>query len=194
MSLCKNCGQENLEETAFCTNCGTSLQEEPVVEVFEGEVVGQKPKKPVLPTIALILGIVSPALWVLGLLCSWVLPVVLLPINLVLNLIPIVGPLIKSLLDPSKLALFCHIIGILIGIAAIVISIIAAKKMKAIGQKTACPTVGLILGIVGIVLNASSTVIIAIVSFLSAILSILSMLLPQLTSILAGLLSGIPIA
>ena len=161
--------------------------QQPVAEVFEAEVVGQKQKKPVLPTVALILGIASAALFVLSLICSFILPIVLLPVNLVLGIIPVLGPMIQSLLNPSKLALLCNVIGLLGGIAAIVIGIIAAMKMKAIGYKTNFPTIGMILGIAGAVLNAASAVIISIISFLSAVLSILGLVFPQLVNLLANL-------
>lgn len=161
--------------------------QQPVAEVFEAEVVGQKQKKPVLPTVALILGIAAAALFVLSLICSFILPIVLLPVNLVLGIIPVLGPMIQSLLNPSRLALLCNVIGFLGGIAAIVIGIIAAVKMKAIGYKTAFPTIGMILGIVGGVLNAASAVIISIISFLSAVLSLIGMVFPQLINVLSSL-------
>lgn len=124
MSFCPNCGNQNAEGTAFCSNCGTALnaQPAPVAEqpAWEQPAPVAQPAEPAapatLPTGAKIMSIISMACGIAGLVFS-----------------------------------FCYGSGIVLSIAALVLSIMANKQAPMFTNNTMAK-VGKITGIIGIVL------------------------------------------
>ena len=142
--VCKNCGANNVDNSAFCANCGASLQAAPaqnqtytpapdfgnVGVAPEVTPATEDPGKK-LGLASFILGIVSTALSVL---CSCA--------------CGCIGP-----------------VALIVGAVGIVLSIMAVKKSKAVGIDNKQAKIGFILSAIGVALNVIAFIISLILFF-----------------------------
>ncbi len=161
--ICKSCGAENAEGSAFCATCGTSLEEKneavavqqpeteapaaeapaaeaPAAEVPAAEVpVSEAPAKP-----SKVMGIVSTVLGAL------------------------------SLLGNASCTCMCGCLGgfpaIVMGIVGLVLSIMAMVKAKNAGTKDTLAIVGLVLSILSLLLCLLVCIVNAVIGGASALM------------------------
>lgn len=167
--ICKNCGNEVAEGNAFCTGCGTPLEEaSPFVDIYDAPA--QESPNKTMGTLALVCGFVSlayPALYMISAFIGCI-PV----INLIFgcSLGCIMGPLMSLLSFASPLC----------GVAGIIFGIIAANAAKQSGCKDTSGSTGLLLSIIGLVASVLILVIFTLPSLLSLLLPLIFLILAPL--------------